>query len=121
MVEEVRLWAEIGENFSSPILTEDSSNDSAPGKRGFLVIQNKSPIKNPVVELLFKVADELTKLILIYKETTGCTKTIKSMITVNNATPQETLAIKIFPKPMLQRLEQLLRFARALQTSCVHP
>ena len=62
MVEEVRLRAEIGEGV-------------------FSISQKK-----PVVKLLFQVADELTKVSLIYKETTGCTHIIRSMITVNNTT-----------------------------------
>ena len=57
MVEEVRLRAESGRNFFLAIFTEERRFYAR--KKGVLVFQIKSPIKNAVVELLAQEADEL--------------------------------------------------------------
>ena len=57
MVKEGRLLAEIGRNFFLAIFTEERRFYAR--KKGVLVFQNKSPIENPVVELLTQEADEL--------------------------------------------------------------
>ena len=55
-------------------------------KKGGFSFPEQITYKNSVVELLAQEADELPKVSLVYKETTGCTHIIRSMITVNNTT-----------------------------------